>query len=230
MNAPKHLIPDLWCTPPFQQIEVDACDQVWLLERTADMESLWEAMDDETFNEDERMPYWAELWPASFLLARQLSRRRDDIKGKRCLDIGCGLGLTAIIASSFGASVTAFDNVWPAAFFGQRNAQLNKISPPLFTQMDWCFPAFKPHAFDFMWGGDIVYETRFYEPLRDLFLNHLAPTGEIWLGEPVRSVSRPVWERLASDGFLVENLGVENVPVEGYHVTVNLWRLTKPRP
>ena len=57
----------------------------------------------------------------------------------------------------------------------------------------------------------------------------LAPGGRVWLAEPKRSVSLPVWERLAGDGFDVRKLFTETVPVEGYHVTVNLWELTLPR-
>lgn len=79
-----------------------------------------------------------------------------------------------------------------------------------------------------MWGGDIVYETRFYHPLTALFRECLAPGGVIWLAEPRRSVSRPVWERLAEDGFAVRKLATEPVPVEGYHVTVNLWEMSLP--
>lgn len=211
-----------------QTLVVEAVGRAWKLDRTADLETLWENMSREEFGEDERMPYWAELWPASLLLARWLERRREAIRGRVCLDIGCGLGLTAIVAGWLGAKVVGMDHQWPAVFFSRENAAQNGVPQPLWTQTDWCRPAFKPGAFDFMWGGDIVYETRFYHPLTRLFRDCLAPGGTIWLAEPKRSVSQPVWERLAADGFLVRGLFTETVPVEGYHVTVNLWELTLP--
>lgn len=211
-----------------QRLRVEALGRTWLLDRTADMETLWETMSREEFGEDERMPYWAELWPASLLLCRWLGRNRALLPGKACLDIGCGLGLTGIVGSWLGARVVGMDHQWPAAYFSRENARLNGVEGPLWVRMDWRAPGFRKGAFDFMWGGDIVYETRFYHPLTRLFRDHLAPGGRIWLAEPKRSVSGPVWERLASDGFAVRQLACEPVPVEGYEVTVNLWELSLP--
>lgn len=211
---------------PRQCLHVEELGRTWLLNRTGDLEVIWENMSREEFGEDERMPYWAELWPASLLLCRWLARNQELVRGKFCLDVGCGLGLTGIVGQSLGAKVVGMDHQWPAVYFSRENAALNGVAQPLWTQMDWCAPAFKPKSFDFMWGGDIVYETRFYHPLTKLFKEYLAPGGRIWLAEPRRSVSRPVWERLAEDGFGVAKLFTEPVPVEGYHVTVNLWELT----
>ena len=166
-QAPK--IPDATPLPDYTQGErqtllVEDLGRTWLLNRTADMEAIWENMSRVEFGEDERMPYWAELWPASLLLVRWLTRNREAVRGRVCLDIGCGLGLSAIVASWLGAKVVAMDHQWPAVYFSRENAALNGVGQPLWTQMDWCAPAFKPGAFDFMWAGDIVYETRFYHP------------------------------------------------------------------
>jgi len=213
-----------------QRLAVTACGRDWLIERGDDLETLWAGIGEDEFGGDERVPYWAEIWPASLLLAEWLARRGGDISGKTCLDLGCGLGLTAIIASRLGARVVGLDYEAPALAFARDNARLNNVPEPLFTLMDWRAPGLADHAFDFMWGGDILYERRFYEPLRDLFRSCLAPGGRIWLAEPKRSVSVPVWEDLAAEGFAVRRLTTEPVPVEGYTVTVNLWELSPPAP
>lgn len=225
MTSQPSSLPD-YTKGPRQTLALEELGRSWSLNRTADMQSLWDNISHEEFGEDERMPYWAELWPASFMLVRWLGANRHALAGKTCLDLGCGLGLTGIVGSWLGAKVVGMDHQWPAVFFSRENAALNKVPQPLWTQMDWRAPAFKPGVFDCMWGGDIVYETRFYHPLVALFRDHLAPGGRIWLAEPKRSVSLPVWERLAADGFVVTCLACEAVPVEGYHVTVNLWELT----
>jgi len=49
-------------------IEVKTAGRIWKIERTADLETLWDSIGEDDFGEDERLPYWAELWPASVLL------------------------------------------------------------------------------------------------------------------------------------------------------------------
>lgn len=210
---------------PGSRVEVEVEGHLWLLDRAADMEALWDAMDGDDMGEDERLPYWAEVWPASVLLARHIMRNADRLKGRACLDVGCGLGLTGMAASSVGAKVAAFDYEWPAVRFARHNAALNGVDQPLWLLMDWRQPALKAGAFDFIWGGDILYEKRFFDPLINLFRHALAPGGKIWIGEPVRTVSRPVWDELREEGFLPEKLTVEKVALCGQNATVNLWEI-----
>lgn len=213
---------------PGSRVEVEVGARVWKLDRAADMEALWESMGDGDLDEDERLPYWAEVWPASVLLGRHILRHADALKGRRCLDLGCGLGLTGMIASSVGAQVAAFDYEWQAVRFARHNATLNAVDQPLWLHMDWRHPALMPGAFEFLWGGDVLYEKRFFEPLIRLFRRALAPQGRIWIGEPVRTVSRPVWDDLRREGFRAEKLTVEKVALCGQNATVNLWEMTIP--
>ena len=46
-------------------------------------------IDEQAFEDDEFLPYWAELWPASLALAAALPARLD---GVRVVELGCGLG------------------------------------------------------------------------------------------------------------------------------------------
>ena len=119
--------PDLTALDPGSRVEVEVEGRVWLLDRAADMEALWDEMDDADLDDDERLPYWAEVWPASVLLGRHILRNQNTLKGKPCLDLGCGLGLTGMIASSIGAQVVAFDYELPAVRFAHHNAQLNDV-------------------------------------------------------------------------------------------------------
>lgn len=219
---------ELTAPNPGSRVEVEVEGRTWLLDRAADMEALWDAMDEDDLDDDERLPYWAEVWPASVLLGRHILRNAARLEGKACLDLGCGLGLTGIIASSIGAKVAAFDYEWPAVRFAHHNAELNGVEQPLWMLMDWREPAVKEGAFDFIWGGDVLYEKRFFEPLIQLFRHALAPGGKIWIGEPVRTVSRPVWDELRERGFVPEKLTVEKVALCGQEPTVNLWEITIP--
>ena len=64
-------------------LTVNVCGRDWTLERAADMEALWESMTE--FTEDERLPYWTELWPSSLVLADWLYQRRESLRGQPAL-------------------------------------------------------------------------------------------------------------------------------------------------
>ena len=74
------------------------------LMRPRDTEAL---LDEEAFDRDEFLPYWAELWPSSLALARMIAGRA--LRGARTLELGCGLGLPSIAAALAGGRVLATD-------------------------------------------------------------------------------------------------------------------------
>lgn len=210
-------------------LAVDVGECRYMIEREANLESLWEAMDGDDMGDDERIPYWSELWPASFLLADWLQRKKNTLQGRTVLDLGCGLGLTAIVAAGCGARVIGMDYEPSALRYARANAARNRVSPaPLFTLMDWRAPALAPGSVDVMIGGDIMYEARFFAPIESLIRTCLAPGGVVWMGEPVRSVSSPAWDELRARGYDVTRLACDPVPTEGYTVTVNLWQVRMP--
>lgn len=215
---------------PRQRLEARVGGRDLYIERSADLESLWERMGAEEFGEDERLPYWVELWPAALLLADWIAREPGRVAGKRVLDLGCGLGLTSLSAAAQGARVLGLDYELPALKFAQENAALNGIPGVLWVQMDWREPGLMDGAFDCILGADILYERRFFEPLERLLRRALAPDGVVWIGEPAREVSAPVWEDLAARGWRAEKLTTESVrAVTGgdYTATVHLWQLTR---
>jgi hypothetical protein len=60
-------------------------------------------IDEDDFDRNERLPYWAELWPSAISLARYLHER--DLAGARAIELGCGVGLPTIAALTRGAQV-----------------------------------------------------------------------------------------------------------------------------
>ena len=75
-----------------------------VLARPDDPESL---IDESRFEEDEFLPYWAELWPSGIALARYVAAL--DLAGSRVLELGCGLALPSFAAALAGADVLATD-------------------------------------------------------------------------------------------------------------------------
>lgn len=126
---------------------------------------------------------------------------------QHCLDIGCGLGLTAMVGQWLGAKMTAMDYEEAALHFAARNADINEVPQPLWTVMDWRRPAVRAQSMHRIWGGDIMYEKRFVAPVLR-FLDHaLAPGGAAWVAEPGRTVYDAFLHAL-QNGRLARQTGV----------------------
>src|SRR4051794_41804299 len=70
--------------------------------RPRDPEAL---LDEEAFEHEEYLPYWAELWPSGLWLARHVAGL--DLAGKRVLELGCGVALPSFAAALGGGGVVA---------------------------------------------------------------------------------------------------------------------------
>jgi predicted nicotinamide N-methyase len=144
-----------------------------------------ELLDEEAFENDEFIPYWAELWPAGLALSRALPDRMD---GLRVVDIGCGLGVPALVAAARGAHVTAVDWAADAIALLGGNAARNGIPLDL-VQADWrSFTG----TFDLVLAADLLYEQRNVDALVGV-LPSLAP--EVLLAEPGRPHAAGFFDR-----------------------------------
>ncbi len=221
---------------PRQCLHVEELGRTWLLNRTGDLEIIWENMSREEFGEDERMPYWAELWPSSLVLGAWLGQVGDEIAGRVCLDVGCGLGLTAMLGAFMGARVWAFDYETVAVQTTLANARRNNIAGVAGLTADWRFPAFKAGGISRAWAGDIMYERRFVRPVAEFLKHCMAPGGVVWLAEPCRTSYREFLAILREAGWGVglaheDKAGFVDEhgrPLPGVPLsTVQIWELRK---
>ena len=155
-------------------------------------------LDEHAFEQDEFMPYWAELWPSGVALARAIAGRA--LKGAPVLELGCGLGLPSLAAARAGGRVLAVD--WsPAAIdLLRRNAERNEVSLEA-EVVSWNDPApvLARAPFGLVLAADVLYEQRNVPVLAGL-LPRLG--GEVLLADPGRPLLRgfldevgTVWER-----------------------------------
>jgi predicted nicotinamide N-methyase len=136
-----------------------------------------ELIDETAFEQDEFLPYWAELWPASLALAAAL----PDVTGLRVVELGCGLGVPSLVAAARGAEVTATDWATDAVDLLRENAARNGLELHAETR-DWREPW--PDRFDLALAADVLYEQRNVEPLLER-LRELAPKALVGLaGRP----------------------------------------------
>jgi predicted nicotinamide N-methyase len=134
-------------------------------------------IDEEAFAADEFLPYWAELWPAATALAEAL----PDVRGLRVVELGCGLGVTSLVAAAGGAEVTATDWAPDAVELLRENAARNGLRLRAEVR-DWREPW--EERFDLALAADVLYERRNVEPLLER-LRELAPEALVGLaGRP----------------------------------------------
>jgi len=149
------------------------------------------------------MPYWAELWPAGLALARALPERVD---GVRVVELGCGLGVPALVAAARGGRVTAIDWAAEAVELLRANAKRNDVSLTA-VRADWrSFDG----EFDLVLAADVLYEARNVPPLLEL-LPRLAP--EVLLAEPGRPHAAEFFARAR------ELWSIEDLPDRVYRLT-----------
>ena len=196
------------------------------LHRPSDLETMWENMADGGLDSDEQIPYWVELWPASIVLARWLLGQEKQISGARCLDLGCGLGLSAQAAAFCRARVVGTDYEPQALAFAQQSMQGS--CSLVWVGMDWRKPCFQPKSFSYIFGADILYESRFFPPLLSLWDQLLTPGGTIWMASPDREVSRTFWGHiLPQSGWQAHCVKDEEISFQSYqNMRIFLWEIT----
>lgn len=160
-------------------------------------------IDEEDFAQDERIPYWAELWPSAVALARHVSK--ENLAGERIVEIGCGVGLPSVAALASGAEVTATDHYQPALDFVRYNAwaNLGHSLKPRTRLLDWHTPETEglEEAFDFVLAADVLYEGRNIPALMALIPTILAAGGEVLLADPRRKNAPTFLEEMRLKGF-----------------------------
>jgi len=141
-----------------------------------------ELIDEEAFDEDEFLPYWAELWPSGLALARVVAGL--DLAGRRVLELGAGLGLPSLAAALRGGDVLATDWADDAVELLLENAGRNGIVLRAErVRWDDPQPLLDGAPWDLVLCADVLYEQRNADLLLEL-LPRLG--GELLLADPGR--------------------------------------------
>ncbi len=151
--------------------------------RPRDAESL---LDEEAFEREERMPYWAELWPSGVALAKALVGRR--LRGRRVLELGCGgLALPSIAAALCGGRVVASDWSEEGLALAADNAARNDAAIETLVAA-WGEPGVLVDRgpWDLVLAADVLYERRNVALLADLLPRLVGARGAVWVADPGR--------------------------------------------
>jgi predicted nicotinamide N-methyase len=144
-----------------------------------------ELIDETAFAHEEFLPYWAELWPSGVALAAHVGAL--DLRGKRVLELGAGLGLPSLAAAVRGGDVLATDWAEDAVDLLRANAARNAVELRSEVARWDDYERFGT-GWDVVLGADLLYEQRNADQLLEL-LPRLA-AAEILLAEPGRPFAK----------------------------------------
>ena len=192
---------------------VELGDRVLTIARPADSEAL---LDEDAFEREEFLPYWAELWPSGVELARALTRR--DLRGIRVLELGCGLALPSLAAASRGARVLATDWSPDAVALVEANAERNGVRLET-ALVDWARPEplLDRAPWDLVVAADVLYERRNAAALLALLPRLVEATGEGVVAEPGRPAAATFFAEAAA-AWTVESTRASDSPRVDLHV------------
>ena len=197
---------------PTVDTAVFAAGRPWRILRPRSAEEL---LDEDEFDRDGRIPYWAEVWPSGPVLADRLAARPG--RGRALLELGCGVGLLALVAQAAGYRVTATDYHPEALDFVRANAWLNDHVPPATRVVDWRRLPADLGRFDRIVAADVLYEAAHVDLVVAAIERALAEGGLATVADPGRPTAARFAERCRSRGLQVE---LTEVPLEGPGHTV----------
>jgi predicted nicotinamide N-methyase len=181
---------------------------------------------DQVTDENE-IPFWAELWPASIGLAKFIFQNPSLFQGKKVLELGAGVGLAGIAAKLCGAFVTQSDFLEAAFDFVRVNCIQNQAPVGDLLLADWRrFPVVF-EKYDYLIGADILYEKTLHQDLRRICSQVLKPEGTIWLADPGRDYGKQFIRIMEEDGFRLHTV---QIPVfyEEKTPAIDIYQLCPP--
>jgi predicted nicotinamide N-methyase len=191
-----------------------------LLPRAADA-----LIDEAEFDADERLPYWADLWPSARALTRHLLERPP--RERRILELGAGLSLPSLALRSLGLDPLATDYYGEALRFAEVNAARNGLAPLRTALLDWRHPP-PGETWELVLAADVLYESRNAQALAALLPTILADGGRMLLADPGRVYIGEFIDQMEDMDWAVEEIDIRQEtsdPATGAKSTVRIWRV-----
>lgn len=165
-----------------------------------------ELLDRAEHDPEQNLPYFAEIWPSGIALADLLSEQPGFVAGRRVLEVGCGLGVTAVAAARTGATLTICDYFTESLTLAKHNLHAADCSVERAVQLNWRDEAsierlLAGAQFPVIIAADVLYESRDIDPLLTFFERALEPMGTLIIAEPGRPVARRFFDRADTRGW-----------------------------
>ncbi len=170
--------------------------------RPPDAEAL---LTEEGFEHEEFLPYWAALWTSAVALAHDVSVR--SLRGRRTLELGCGLGLPSIAAALAGGRVLATDWSEDAIQATAENAERNGADVET-LKCSWGEPdaIVERGPWPLVLASDVLYEQRNVDELLGLLPRLVDERGLVLLADPGRLPASRFLREAEAQGWSIRSL------------------------
>ncbi|CAN8139028.1 Methyltransferase type 12 [uncultured Thiomicrorhabdus sp.] len=151
------------------------------------------------------------VWDSSQVLAETM--QYFDIKGKRILEVGCGIGLSSLLLNARHADITATDYHPEAGKFLAKNTALNNGEDIPFLRTDWKDDHVGLGKFDVIIGSDLLYEQDHIALLSEFIEQHAKDQCEVILVDPGRGKHAKFSKKMVEQGFSHQQYKPQNNPL-----------------
>jgi predicted nicotinamide N-methyase len=184
-----------------------------------------ELIDEDAFAEDERLPYWADIWPSARVLAdRMVTMPVDD---RRFLELGCGAGLVSVAAAMAGFEVTATDYYEEALRFTALNVLINTGVLIETREADWRRFPHDLGRFGLVVASDVLYEREHASLIASVLDRTMNGRGTALVADPGRLAAPDFVEQCKERGMptaILDRVPYEDGPI---HQTIDLYEVRR---
>ena len=167
--------------------DAEVGDRIFSILKPANADDL---IREEDFVKDERLPYWADVWPSSIALAEKLLGLGGS--GRTALELGCGVGLSTLAATTAGFDVLSTDYYEDALDVTRANVFRNLGVQARTRLVDWRHLPDDLGKFDLVFASDVLYEKEYAELLPVILDRVLSGNGWALIADPGR-VAAPLF-------------------------------------
>lgn len=174
---------------------------------------------------DERLPYWADIWPSSMMLAERLLEEKG--AGRSLIELGCGSGLCACAATIAEFEVTATDYYDDALLFTELNTRVNSGSAAKTMHVDWSAIPADIGTFDVVLAADVMYEPRYPAMVAGAIERLMAPGGHAIVADPGRIAFPDFIAECSARGLAITDEDVRAFRSGEIQQTITIYRILR---
>jgi predicted nicotinamide N-methyase len=182
-------------------------------------------IDEDAYVADERLPYWADIWPSARVLAERVVNMPVD--ERRFLELGCGAGLVSVAAAIAGFDVTATDYYDEALRFTALNVLVNTGVLIGTRTADWRRFPHDMGRFELVVASDVLYEPAHAALIASVLDRTLTGRGSAIIADPGRLAAPQFLEECKERGMPAAML--DRVPFEEGDIrqTIDLYEVRR---